>query len=604
MHEDSPTSTMIRRAHAYELFQNSSSLSSLGPHSSQSSVQPPSPQGSASSAPSSVDCYDSIDDVRASLPAAHDIETVSNANEQTPPTKKSPPPTGVQTASEDLSDMLDRAWQPDICLPLTLQSLPVELPTKTSVPTSSSQHDEIIIEGPDKFTEDEWAALEQEVIGGAFKTRINVEEILTHPLGTLPVVKVGKFLKQKPSRKRLIKKAIVHIRQAEQTKSGLLDATEVQIIEVPAKEFFPVQTGPTTKINETEAAVEESELVVENTVADSSSVDDQDESETLAEDSSDVNLPHDSLSSVDPIVEIPVVESSSVNDQDGEAMLEARSDIILPHDTLPYQTYSSLFDLLEEYRPSSPAAHPFTSTHAHRRSLSKSLAELDLHLPNINNTSWLSSRTTSPTSEPDVLIPNRPTSIASSPPSNPTSQPNLFSSFDPTIGVLTRRLTNASPTTPTRVVMNTSFPLFQRPPPRRLSTQREELLARPTPALSSPPQQREGRLRVTNPSPSTASRIGRLVSRRGRKGKGKQVLGPIEESRPSTAAGPGSATLRRLVEEEEGRVREAVEKMERRGQHKNAEEDKEGKRHAAGSGRPRYYAPLGSCPPGIWDRLR
>ncbi|KAF4550242.1 Hypothetical protein D9617_18g034330 [Elsinoe fawcettii] len=152
--------------------------------------------------------------------------------------------------------------------------------------------------------------------------------------------------------------------------------------------------------------------------------------------------------------------TTSIMDVLGKIVTKSKSADSIKHDSLPYQPYSGRFDPFNE-SPASDNDSPTESlskADCRKCSIVQSNSNIELHLP--------------PPS--DVVAPTAPTGPVSS-----TADINRISWFDATesvplsfnatavdkdAGLLTRKLTNASPATPDRVVMNSAFPIFPRKP--------------------------------------------------------------------------------------------------------------------------------------------
>ncbi|GAM84574.1 hypothetical protein ANO11243_025700 [Dothideomycetidae sp. 11243] len=169
----------------------------------------------------------------------------------------------------------------------------------------------------------------------------------------------------------------------------------------------------------------------------------------------------------------------------GVKSLETSQSIIdLQHDSLPYQPYSPSFD-------------PFDS-------MSSSLVEFSLSSSDEDESAVVMLSRAS--SQPDLHLP-APLKIASTPPRSKKqiNDRNDIPKFDAKAGVLTRALTDASPSVPERIKMNASFPELPSPrqarrqasreseprpriplPSRVLTAKREDLTASPLPLLHRP----------------------------------------------------------------------------------------------------------------------
>lgn len=216
----------------------------------------------------------------------------------------------------------------------------------------------------------------------------------------------------------------------------------------------------------------------------------------------------------------------------------------LSHDALPYQPYSEQFDPFEEYSTPTPSASSHDGSRSPLSPSSRAEQELFLPVPtssspltspmpspavSAHRDTWLDDASREQSGTPQSGRNDRRTSPNGSDAStssisvskarlsdpfsgtqrDPSSTANkalsiVSSTFETNTGVLTRRITNASPSTPPRFVMNNSFPVVPRttykprrspskhvnvrmPPPRTptrpLLVRREEIEGLPTPPI-------------------------------------------------------------------------------------------------------------------------
>ncbi|KAG8627137.1 hypothetical protein KVT40_004620 [Elsinoe batatas] len=189
--------------------------------------------------------------------------------------------------------------------------------------------------------------------------------------------------------------------------------------------------------------------------------------------------------------------TTSIMDLLDKIVTRSRSVNGLRHDSLPYQPYSQPFDPFNE-SPVSDGEPPTDSlTKAERRkcSIVQSSNNIELHLPpssevitakpvnnplpaaaDINRMSWFDASDSHP-----VVV----------------STPAL----DLETGLLTRKLTNATPSTPSRVVMNSAFPFF---PQQKVTCSADDTRRHSCPILCAPIAAPATQVMI-NPKPEVAT---------------------------------------------------------------------------------------------------
>lgn len=320
---------------------------------------------------SSLSLAENITKLNSTLPGAAEFETASNVHGLIPPMKRFALPSPKPLPQESWPDFVERVLQPEACRPTATRRLSSSELSSLTSPTAD--HDQVIIEGPQKWSEGEWLDMENAVIGEA---RVVKE-------GDVKVVKKG----------------------------------DVKLIDVP-KPKKQCATGSE-------------------------------------------GYQHKSFHSAD------VGVSQSLLDVLSKVVTKARSADGLQHNVLPYQPYRQPFDPFEEGSSSPDAESPSSSLSKSERrkcSIVQSSSNIELHLPplatvitppsppaavpaplNINKVSWLDTADARPLDG------------------------TITAALDKVTGLLTRKLTNASPLTPGRVVMNSAFPFFPRSTPVSLA---------------------------------------------------------------------------------------------------------------------------------------
>ncbi|PNS16940.1 hypothetical protein CAC42_4904 [Sphaceloma murrayae] len=326
--------------------------------SSTTSITSSSTQGSISTA----SIGENITEISCDIPDASSFEIASAVHGYIPPLKTFAISSPEPTPQESWTQFIERVLQPDACQPSSARRLSSsELDSPTAPITD---RDLFILQGPNKWTEDEWVELEQ------------------------AVVKEAQLVKEKDTK--------------------VIQRGDIRLVNVSKpKQHHPSLDSPAYQRN--------------------------------------------AFSSAD------VSTTQSILDVLGKIVTRTKSVDGLKHDALPYQPYSQPFSPFNQIGAADAEAPIRSLSKSDRRkcSLVQSNSNIELHLP--------------PT--PALATPNKPSSEISTPSAihriswldTSDALPEIVpttTDMEQEQGLVTRKLTNAGPTTPKRVVMNSAYPVF------------------------------------------------------------------------------------------------------------------------------------------------